>query len=88
MRKPLIIICIELLSPALPALWKSSPRVPVLFMEMDPGSLVTNAWAGIITASRRSNPSFNRCAPVSKLLTREGQRMEAIIGFSRRSGRS
>ena len=88
MRKPLIIIRIDLLSRALPAFWKRSPHVPVLLMEMAPGSVVANAWAGIITASLRSNPSFNRCAQVSKLLTPESQRVEAIIGFSRGSGRS
>lgn len=88
MRKTLIIIRIYLLSRALPAFWKRSPSLSVLLMEMAPGLLVANAWAGTITASRRSNLSFNRADPVSKLLTREGQRVEAIAGFSRGSGRS
>lgn len=88
MRKPLIITRIYLLSRALSAFWKCSPSLPVLLMEMARGSVTTNAWAGITTASQRSNPTFNRAAPVSKLLTRESQRVEAIIGFSRGSGRS
>ncbi len=88
MRKPLIIIRIELLSRALSAFWKRSPSLLVLLMKMAPEPLVANAWAGTITASLRSNPSFNRADPVSKLLTREGQRVEAIAGFSRGSGRS
>ncbi len=88
MRKPLIITRIDLFSRALSACWKRSPRLPVLLMEMAPGPLVANAWVGAIAASRRSNPSFNRADPVSKLLTREGQRVEAIVSLSRGSGRS
>ena len=88
MRKPLIITRIDLLSRALPDFCKPSPRVPVLSMKIASGVLVANTRAGIITAYRRSNPSFNRTAPVSKLLTLEGRRMGAITGFSRGSGRS
>jgi len=87
MRIPLIIIRIYLLARALPAFWKRSPPLPVRLMETTPGPLVANAWAGTITASRRSNLSFNRGDPVSKLLTQEGRRVEAIVGFSRGSGR-
>jgi len=83
MCKPLIIIRIDPLSRALAAFWKRSPRAPALLMEMAPGSVVANAWAGVIMASRRSNPSFNHAAPASKLLSRAGLRMEAIAGFSR-----
>jgi multidrug efflux pump subunit AcrA (membrane-fusion protein) len=87
MRIPLIIIRIYLLARALPAFWKRSPPLPVRLMETTSAPLVANAWAGTITASRRSNLSFNRGDPVSKLLTQEGQRVEAIVGFSRGSGR-
>ncbi|WP_081498098.1 hypothetical protein [Pseudomonas sp. GM74] len=88
MRKPLKITRIYLLSRALSDLCKPSPRVPVLSMKIASGVVVANTRAGIITASRHSNPSFNRAAPVCKLLTREGRRVEAIIGLSRGSGRS
>ena len=87
MRKTLIIIRIYLLSRALPDFWKRTSCLPVLLMKMSPGPMVANAWAGTITASRRSSLSFNRGDPVSKLLTQEGQRVEAIAGFSRGSGR-
>jgi hypothetical protein len=65
------------------AFWKRAPRAPALLMEMAPKSATANAWAGIIMASRRSNSSFNRACLASKLLTREGLRVEAIAGFSR-----
>jgi hypothetical protein len=87
MRIPLIIIRIYFLSRALPAFCKRSPSLPLLLIDMAQGPVVANAWAGTITASLRSNLSFNRGAPVSKLLTREDQRVEAIVGFSRGSGR-
>ncbi|CAI8866926.1 Secreted protein [Pseudomonas sp. IT-P258] len=88
MCKPLIIIRIDLLSRALTAFWKRSPHVPVLLMEMVPGSMVANAWEGFITASLRSIPSFNRTAQVGKFLPRKVLRGEAFTGFSRGSGRS
>jgi len=88
MRKPLKIIRIDLLPRALAAFWKRSRRLPVLLMEMATGSVIANAWTGIITASRRSIPSFNRACLASKWLTREGLRVEAFIVFSRGSGRS
>ncbi|WP_223512162.1 hypothetical protein [Pseudomonas sp. GL-R-26] len=72
MRKPLIIIRIYLLSRALAAFWKRSRRLPVLLMEMAPGSVITN----------------DRACLASKWLTQEDLRVEAIIGFSRGSGRS
>jgi hypothetical protein len=87
MRIPLIIIRIYFLSRALPAFCKRSPSLPLLLIDMAQGPVVANAWAGTITASLRSNLSFNRGNPASKLLTREGQRVEAIVGFSRGSGR-
>jgi hypothetical protein len=87
MCNSLIIVRIYFLSRALPAFWKRSPSLPVLLMDMAQGPVVANAWAGTIMASLRSNLSFDRGAPVGKLLTQEGQGVEAIVGFSRGSGR-
>ena len=87
MRILLIIIRIYLLSRVLPAFGKRSPSLPVLLMEMTSGPLVANAWASTNTTSRRSNRFFNRGEQVSTLLTHAGQRVEAIVGFSRGSGR-
>ncbi|WP_085717175.1 hypothetical protein [Pseudomonas sp. B28(2017)] len=87
MCNPLIIIRIYFLSRALPALWKCSPSLPALLMEMTPGPVGANAWAGTIAASWRSNLSFNRGDHTSQLLTLEGQRAESIVGSSRGSGR-
>ena len=87
MCNPLIIFLIDFLSRALPAVWKRSPRLPMLLVDMALWPVVANAWTSTITASVCSNLSFNRGAPASKLLTREGQRVEANVGFSRGSGR-
>jgi hypothetical protein len=87
MRILSIIIRIYLLSRVLPAFGKRSPSLPGLLLEMTPGPLVANAWMSTITTSRRSNRFFNRGEQVSTLLTQEGQRVEAIVGFSRGSGR-
>ncbi len=87
MCNPLNIVRIYFLSRALPALWKRSPLLPMLLTEMAPWPVVANVWTSTITASRRSNLSFNRGDSASKWLTREGLRVEAIVGFSRRSGR-
>ncbi|MBV7545150.1 hypothetical protein KW849_02360 [Pseudomonas sp. PDM26] len=81
MCNPLIIVLVNFLSRALPAVWKRSPCLPMPVMEMAPGLLVAKAWTGTITACRRSNLPFNRGAPASKLLTREGQGVEVIVGF-------
>ena len=87
MCNSLIIIRIYFLSRALPALWKCSPSLPALLMEITPWPVVANTWAGTIAASWRSNLSFNRGDQISKLLTLEGQRVASIVGFSRGSGR-
>ncbi|MFS2201395.1 hypothetical protein [Pseudomonas sp. Pseusp3] len=87
MCNPLIIIRIYFLSRALPAFWKCSPSLPALLMEIASWPVVANARAGIIAACWRSNLSFNRGDQTSKLLTRKGQQAEAIVGFSRGSGK-
>jgi hypothetical protein len=55
MRKPLIIIRIDLLSRALSAFWKRSSSLPVLLMEMAPGPLVANAWVEAIAGISRGS---------------------------------
>ncbi|EJM34537.1 hypothetical protein PMI26_05744 [Pseudomonas sp. GM33] len=71
MRKPLIIIRIYLISPALAAFWKRSRRLLRPLMEMAPGSVITD----------------DRGCLASKWLARGNLRVESIIGFSRGSGR-
>lgn len=87
MRNPLIIIRIYFLSRALPAFRKCSPSLAALLLEIASWPAVANTWASTITASRRSNPSFNRGDQTSKLLTSKGHWAEAIAGFSRGPGR-
>ncbi|EJM72678.1 hypothetical protein PMI31_03541 [Pseudomonas sp. GM55] len=87
MCNSLIIIRIYFLSRALPAFWKCLPSLPALLMEIASWPAVANTWASTIAASRRSNLSFNRGDQTSKLLTRKGLWAEAILGFSRGTGR-
>jgi len=87
MRNPFINFRICLLSGALPVFWKRSPALPVLLMETASGPLVADAWAGAIKAFRRPGLSSNWGDQASKLLIQGDQQVEAIVGFSRGSGR-
>ncbi|CAI8771251.1 hypothetical protein EMIT0194MI4_10003 [Pseudomonas sp. IT-194MI4] len=68
----------------LPGFWERPQSLPVQRVEVSPR---VNTRAGTVKACRRSYLSVNREGQVNELLIQEGQRVEAIVHFSRESGR-
>ena len=80
---------IYVVSMAFPCFWKHPQPLPMQRVEVSPRPVETpaaNTRAGTVRACRRSHLSFNRGAQMSELLIQEGQRVEAIVHFSRESG--
>lgn len=80
----LMIIPIFVFSMALPGFWERPQTLPVQRVEVSPGP---NTRVGTVEVCRCSHRSLNCGGQMSDLLIQEGQWVEAIVHFSRESGR-